>query len=136
MADVQTIGAADNPTGLLTKTKSGDVVDLLNMTGLKKMELIDSGNMRMDDFVSPPNMTGLKLKAIREEHRARMEKELARYKKQKAKSDVKFKVGEFISYKDQSYEVLKIEGEKLQIEVTVKGKLRKAWVAQSSVTKG
>lgn len=131
MSNVETIGAADNPTGLLTLTKTGRVVDLLNLPGLKKMELIESKEMEMDSFVSPPNMTGLKLKILRASHRERIEIQLKKHKAKKAaKAD--FKVGDFISYKEASHEVLKVREDAVMVML---GK-KKVWIPKNKVGKG
>lgn len=50
------------------RTKDGSVIDANNISGKKKLELIEAGKIQLDSFVMPANMPGKLLKAMREKH--------------------------------------------------------------------
>jgi len=129
---IEFVGDQDHPTSSLATTAiSGQIVDLQNITGKKKLELIMNGEMGIDQFVTPANMVGSKLKVLREAHRAKVEEQIAKVKGQD------FKVGDFVTFKGKSYEVLKVDSNRVKFEFeSDSGDKAKVWVAKDKVTKG
>lgn len=69
----QESGYSDGPTSIEMRTKSGDLIDINNISGAKRAELISNGEIAADKLVTPANVTGAKLQAIREAARAKRE---------------------------------------------------------------
>ena len=147
MASVETVGDANDPVSVLTRTRNGNNIDLNNIPGLVKARLIIDGQMSIDDFMSPANMPGIKLKKLREEHRAKYEKVLDGIRPAEGEinddqpneeaNKVDYPVGSFVMFNDVSYEVFKAKQDKVLIELTNKNKkIVKTWVPKSKVTKG
>ena len=129
---VETIGGTDNPVSSLVTTRSGQVIDLQNLPGHKKLQLIRDGEMEMDQFIAPVSMTGIKLKKLRDAHRLQMEAVM-----NPPTTTKELQVGEFILYKEKSYEILKTREDAVQIDyVLANGKHKKAWVQKDKVEKG
>lgn len=121
----------DAPTQMMGKTKSGYDIDFNNLSGKRRLELVEAGELTTEQFGIPANMPGVKLKEIRERNKQMIEAQLAR--KNKADESLEFKVGDFITYKEESYEILATDATKgYKID---KGD-KKVWVQADSVTKG
>ena len=126
---MERINVEDNPTQMMATTKSGQEIDMNNCPGTKKVELVQSGEMGVDQFVLPANMPGSKLKELREANRDRMEKFLT---KEPAEPN-QFQVGDFVQYQEESYEVFKTDPVK---GVLIEKEGKKVWVKASAVEKG
>jgi hypothetical protein len=122
---IETVGDIDNPTASLTSTKSGLEIDLMNLTGSLKLGLIRNGEMDVDQFITPANMTGKKLQALRAKHREKMAGLVDLNKPD-------FKVGEMVTYKDNIHEVLKVRSDAVLLVVNS----RKYWIPLDRVKKG
>jgi hypothetical protein len=130
MSPAEVIGDQDNPTSTLVNTKSGDDIDLLNLPGKKKMELVLSGELNIDKFVMPANMPGKKLKELRDAHRTRFQEILDKAQGEEDKENT-FKVEDSVIYKDYACQVLEIKGSKVKVEIPddeKAGELKKIWV--------
>ena len=125
------VGDPNSPTSILTATKDGYPIDLQNVPGMTKIRLIKEGQMDIDRFVMPPNMPGKKLVILRQAHREKMEAQIAEIDKKEADKNP-YKVGDMISYKENTYEVLKVDGERVQISKDDK----EVWVKHTKVEKG
>lgn len=121
----------DDPYAMVeVKTASGNTIDINNLPGKTKMELIQSGELDIDRFVTPPNMPGKKLKELRLAHREQMKGILDKVKNE-------FQVGDMVNYKEKSYEVQKVDPLK-GVLLTMKkgGELKDVWVSHTKVEKG
>lgn len=123
----------DPAASIEVSTESGRIIDINNIPGKVKQELIQEGELDVDRFIMPANMPGKKLKELREAHRQRLEDSM----KQLTTTANEFKVGDFILYKDLTYEVLKTDDEKGVMFEMKKPKGKKyVWVHHSKVAKG
>lgn len=113
-------------------TTSGERVDLSNMTGKKRMELIAEGEIPMESFVSPSNMPGKQLKILRERFAKNMEASL-----NKGKENLPdYQVGDLIIFKDVSYEVKGVDPVKgLKITKETDKGPKNVWVQPTKVEK-
>jgi hypothetical protein len=149
MSNVETVGDANNPVSVLTQTLNGRVIDMSNLPGAVKIKMIQEGEMGVDAFATPPNMPGHKLRKIREAHRAAMEVVLSKNKEEedelseeeKAELEkaekINWEVGDYVTFQDKVYEVLKTRSDAVLIEIpNKKGKMSKTWVHRAKVTKG
>lgn len=87
--------------------------DVANMPGRLKYQLIKSGEMSVDRFITPPNMPGKKLKELRDAHRARIEEQFGLMESLQETNP--YKVGDMVTYKDLVVEVLEVKGPKIKI---------------------
>jgi hypothetical protein len=135
MANVEVIGDQDNPTSLITKTRSGQEIDLNNLPGRTKLRLIQADEMGIDQFISPPNMPGHKLKAIRDAHRERVGEQLKAVLMEKTKD---FVVGDFVSFRGGSYEVLKVrqDGVMINMKLNDDAEFKNVWIPKAKIKKG
>lgn len=114
-------------------TESGRVIDINNLPGKVKMELIMEGEIDVDRFVTPANMPGKKLAELRAAHKSRLDEAM----KAMVESKNEFATGDFVLYKDITYEVLKTDEERgVLIERKKDGKVKSVWVHHSKVAKG
>jgi hypothetical protein len=136
MSNVDVQGDPNNPTSMLTQTRSGDAIDLQNITGRRKLELISTGEMEIDQFVVPPNMPGHKLKELRAHHRSQVEEQLKTLIKGKDAKD--YGVGDFVSFRGGSYEILKVraDGVMLNLKLKDEDEAKNVWVPKEKVKKG
>ena len=107
-------------------------VDLANLPGHKKMQLIKSGDLSIDQFVTPPNMPGRKLAELRKQHRESVQQVML--DAEPKEEDNPYKPGDFVVYKSQSCEVLAVDGTKVVIMDMERDK--KIKVSYAKVTKG
>lgn len=66
-------GYDDGPTSIEVRTVSGDIIDINNLPGVKRKELVANGELDADKLITPANMPGAKLKAMRDAHKAKQE---------------------------------------------------------------
>ena len=107
-------------------------IDLANLPGKKRLQLVRNGDLSVDQFVTPPNMPGKTLKELRERNRETMSKVIL----DAEPKDNPYKVGDFVLYKDSSTEVLKVDGNKVLVTVVDGDKEKKVWVNYVKVKKG
>jgi len=74
------------------RLKSGEVVDINNIPGVKKLQLIESGQMTIDNFMVPPNCPGKVLKKLQDEHRDSFLDSMKKGKEYHEKENTKNKV--------------------------------------------
>lgn len=61
----------NSSTSVVMRLKTtGETVDINNIPGVKKLSLIESGEVGVDNFITPPNCPGRILKELRDRHRA------------------------------------------------------------------
>ena len=132
---VDYVGDQDQPTQSLIQTRSGKLVDLQNMPGMVKINLIKEEELGIDQFITPANMPGAKLRVLRERHREIIEAQLTTLA-EKTKKD--YVVGDFVSFKGGSYEVLKVKEDGVMISYTLKsgGEPKNVWIPKKKVKKG
>lgn len=97
----------DAPVSVEVETSSGNKIDVNNVSGMKKAELIASGEMEIDRFLAPPNMPGKKLAELRANHRKSMLKSLNVIEGEDANP---YKVGDLIKFKKHRSEITEIDG--------------------------
>jgi hypothetical protein len=116
------------PASAMVRTSSGRY-DIHNITGVRKAQLIMEGEVDSDVFISPPNVTGAKLKELRDAHNATMDKAIQNI------SDVKneYKKGDLVKYHNIVVEVLDVHDTR-GVKIT-KREGGKVWVHQSKVEK-
>jgi len=138
MSTIEIVGDPNSPTSTLTTTKSGAVIDLQNLPGMTKLQLIQSNELEVDQFIVPSNMPGRKLKVLREAHRGRIKEQLQLLVDENTVEAKDYKVGEFVSFSGKTFEVLKVDSDRVQILIKLKGydELKKAWINKSKVSKG
>ena len=119
-ADPGVIGAeTDGVTVREITTRSGQVYDLNNMPGIKKIDLIESGELAPSQTLSlPANMPGKLLQPIREKRAAALEKSLekSRAKKNKpAKTEGNtqlespmFEAGATVEYRGEAVQIIEV----------------------------
>jgi hypothetical protein len=118
----------DAPVTMMVKTKEGNV-DLNNLPGSRRLELIESGEMNIDQFITPANMPGSKLKELRGKYRQQME---SRIKKGPDDVEVLYAPGDFVNYKDSSYEVIRTDPKR---GLLIDREGQKVWVISNKVSK-
>lgn len=100
---------------MVVESASGVKYDVSNISGARKRQLIMDGEIGIDVFVSPPNMPGKKLAAMRAAHAASVQSGIdGEVKKAKIKVNP-FATGDLVEHKGHVSEVL---------EVTDKGVLK------------
>lgn len=131
----------DSPAENFAKTLSGKTVDLNNLPGKVRQELIDEGEMSIESFVSPANMPGKKLKEMRERFAKNIEDQRKKSNAAKGIKDTEdaildFKVGELIIFKEISYEVKGVDPVKgLKITKDTDNGPKNVWVQPINVKK-
>jgi hypothetical protein len=96
----------DGPTMNMVMTHGGYELDMNNIPGKLRAKLIKRGDLNADSIGLPPNMPGAKLKALREELKARARKEI---------KQAGFQVGELIKYGEHTYEIIDVDDEHVYI---------------------
>ena len=135
MAKDKTYTEEDAPASMVTRTlRSNSDIDLNNLSGKTRMQLIDTGELASTSFTMPANMPGRKLAEIKEAQKQRTEEAMEKYKKSKEEeSPNPYNTGDFIEYKEASYEVLGTDAKK---GVLIEKGDKQIWVHQSKVVKG
>jgi hypothetical protein len=123
------------PTAFVT-TRSGGIIDVNNVPGVVRARMISSGEVSLNRFVGAENMPGTKLKPIRDRFAASMEKAVEKVATEEASEENPLKVGDMVEYKDNIYEVLKVDGKKIMIERTINGEKKEQWITYTRVQKG
>lgn len=127
-------GDPNNPTTIMTTTPQGRVIDLANCPGSLKREMIETGEMEIDRFVTPPNCPGPKLAAMRKAHRDEYEKVL----KPDKTVENPFVIGDMVkSDKGKIYEALEVSPEKgVKVAIPQKGgTVKDVWIHHSRLKK-
>jgi hypothetical protein len=113
----------DGPATVMAETSKGRAIDINNVSGKRKVALIESGELSIDSFMTPGNMSGKRLKELREAHRERFEKD----DKDKPNPYV---VGNLVKYEGFVSEVLDVDGRKIKVR---KANNKTSWVTFSKV---
>lgn len=127
MSDKQEQSLEDEPASKEMEI-AGSKYDINNMPGVVRNRLIMEGEVTADDFITPPNMPGAKLKALRDEHRSRVEASIRGMEGNKKNT---YEVGDIVIYKNIQTEVLEIDDNKL---VIMNDKGKKVKVSFTKVT--
>jgi len=126
---VEVIGAPDNPISLMSHG-----YDLNNIPGKVKKRLVDSGVMKVEHLITPPNMPGEKLAKLRQEYKARWEEAEAKEDENASKpkdpigeiGENPFKLEDIVEYKKQVCEIKGLDGDYVHIDRTnAKGELKR-----------
>lgn len=113
----------------LTQTNSGDLIDMNNLPGKKRLTLVAEGELAVEQFVSPANMPGKKLKEMRDRFAETFKSQVDRAG---GVPIDEYKPGSLFEYKDGVYEVLAVDPVKgLKIAREYDGKLKNVWVNPS-----
>ena|SRR5690349_16566481 len=123
----------DGPAQNLVSTRNGFEIDLNNLPGKARVNLINEGELEVDQFIAPPNMPGLKLKALREQHRERIEKAMGAVKQAQPIND--FEKGEVVYFQNEPKEILEVDPDKgvLLERLNKKNELKRVWTSVSKV---
>lgn len=107
------VGDPNNPTSVMVAG-----YDVMNMPGKIKLELIEKGELEPERFVTPPNMPGKKLKALRDQHAARLDEQFKKKhdKEDSALKDNPYKVSDHVRYQGEVYEIIEIEGSRVKFQ--------------------
>lgn len=104
------------PVSVPAMTRSGNEIDMANLPGKVRIELLERGELQLNQMLIPANMPGKKLKEYKERHKARMEQERAAAAKAakkagvpEAKPKLQLRVGDIITYKDKNYSILGLD---------------------------
>lgn len=107
----------------MVTTISGREVDMMNIPGKAKLDLVESGDLLPSQALSlPANMPGQKLKFIREAKQKVLDKALAKRKSKTSKASkleegstegaaVQFGVGDIVEYQGELVEILEVREE-------------------------
>lgn len=114
---------------VIMRTEDGQF-DLRNLPGRIRRRLIITGQVKAEQFATPANMPGAKLKALREEQKARSDEEGII---EGSELTNPYKVGDIISWKNKVYEVLEVNENKVKFE---KEPGKNVWVPYAKVEKG
>lgn len=107
--------------------EGGRVVDINNISGRVKAEMIMNGELDVDRFIAPPNMPGQRLKELRNKHRDNVLKDVNKIVKQ-AKVSHEFSVGETVLYKGYQTEITTVSKSGEKVKVRKKNGNESNWV--------
>lgn len=110
--------------------KDGMTLDMNNMPGKVRKELILNGTMDEADFICPPNMPGKKLAAMREAFRKNFVDKLD---KQIPVSPNQFKVGDLVQHMGFVTEIIDVHKNGLKYIVRKKDGKKSKWVHASKL---
>ena len=127
------IDPEDGPATNEATTKDGRRIDLNNLPGKVKQDLIEKGVIEENRFYTPPNLPGKKLKEYREQRGIVAEGE----PKPGVDAPNPFVKGDIVIYKGKTVEVSEVDERRVMIEYeTETGKEKKVWVHWTKVDKG
>lgn len=97
----------ESPASSMVKTEAGYDIDVNNIPGKRKTQMIMDGELTIDEFNTPPNMPGKKLKALRDAANEKHDKNVEAVSKRKKDSskDNPYQLGDMVKYGNTSSEV-------------------------------
>lgn len=115
----------EEPATLIITSVSGQGFDTKNISGFKRKQLIDSGDITLESFVQADNMPGAKLKKMRDKFKK--DNNMISSKEPIPLIDINtLEVGGLVSYRKFVTEVRKINIEKGLVNINYNGKV--VWV--------